>query len=60
MTERTSKKDRHFERVERYKERYRQWDSEKLRTLATKGPLIKEAAIALQEVLQERDGESSS
>lgn len=54
MTPRDPKRQRHFQKVEEYKERFRKESSEVLRKRTTMVPLIKEAAIAIREILEER------
>jgi len=49
-----SKRDRDLQRVEVFKERFRHLDSEKIRKRLTSLSLVKEAAIALKEVLKDR------
>ncbi len=49
-----SKRDRDLNRIEEFKGRFRHLNSEKIRKRLTSGTLVKEAAIALKEVLKER------
>jgi hypothetical protein len=53
-----TKQSRYFEQVSEYKERFRKLPSETIRSRLAGGPVIKEAAIAYREVLEER-GESA-
>jgi hypothetical protein len=49
-----SKRDKDLQNIEIFKERFRHLDSEKIRKRLTSWTLVKEAAIALNEVLKER------
>lgn len=52
-----TKQSRYFEQIAEYRERFRRLPSDTIRSRLAGGPLIKEAAIAYREVLEER-GES--
>ncbi len=56
------KRERHFERVTEYKERFRRLSTELIRYRLTNfgTALYKEAAIALRELLEERGAEASA
>jgi hypothetical protein len=49
-----SKRDQHFAKVQEYKERFSKQSSEALALRLSSHRLIKEAAIAAREVLEER------
>jgi hypothetical protein len=49
-----TKQRRYFELVAEYKERFRKLPSDTIRSRLASGPLIKEAAVACREVLEER------
>ena len=50
-----SKRERHFERVAEFKDRFRPLPTETIRRRLNIGILQTEAAIALRELLEERD-----
>lgn len=50
----TQKQQRYLEKVEQYKERFRQLTSEKIRHNLSLSPSIKEALVAYRQVLEER------
>jgi len=54
------KRDRHFERIEEYKERFRNYPIEKLEERLALGNLFKEAAIAYRELIEEKKAEDVS
>ena len=54
-----TKQQKYFEKVAEYKERFRTLPTETIRLRLASVPLIKEAAIALREVLEDREGEGS-
>ena len=54
-----SKRDKHFEKVQEYKDRFRQMSLESLRERANSPSLFKEAAIALRELIAERESADS-
>lgn len=49
------KREKHFEKVAEYKARFENLPTEKLRERLSFGKLIKEAAIAYRELIEERD-----
>ena len=50
----TSKQQHYFAKVAEYKERFRQVPTDQLRAHLAGGNLYKEAAVAIREVLEER------
>jgi len=48
------KRDRYFQRIEEYKERFQELPTEIIRKRLSFGNLYKEASIAYREVLEER------
>lgn len=54
-----SKRDKHFEKVQEYKDRFRLMSLESLRERANSPSLFKEAAIALRELIAERESAAS-
>lgn len=48
------KRERYFQKVEEYKERFRHLSTEKILHNISLGPTIKEALVAYREVLAER------
>jgi hypothetical protein len=50
-----SKQQQYFIKVAEFRERFRKVSTEDLRMHLAKGPLVKEAAVALREVLEERE-----
>ena len=50
-----SKREKHFEKVQGYKDRFRPMSLESLRERANSPSLFKEAAIALRELIAERE-----
>ena len=49
------KREKHFEKVAEYKARFEKLFTEKIREMLSHGKLIKEAAIAYRELLEERE-----
>ena len=49
------KREKHFEKVAEYKARFENLPTEKLRERLSFGKLIKEAAIAYRELIEERE-----
>lgn len=50
-----SKRKQHFDKIAEYKERFQNLPTEKIRLRLRSCALIKEAAIALREILEERE-----
>lgn len=50
-----NKQERYFQKIAEYKERFRHFSTEKIRHRLLNGYLYKEAAIALRELLEERE-----
>ena len=50
-----TKQQAYFEKVAEFRERFRLIATEDLRTHLARGPLVKEAAVAIREILAERD-----
>ncbi len=48
------KRDKYFEKIAEYKERFQNLPTQKLHDRLTSGKLIREAAIALRELIDER------
>ncbi len=51
------KREKHFEKVAEYKARFQSSSTEEIRRRLSFGSLIKEARIALREILQEHESE---
>lgn len=49
------KRDKYFEKISEYKARFEKLPTEKIREMLSHGKLIKEAAIAYREILDERE-----
>lgn len=49
-----SRRQHDFDKVNEYKERFRRESSDHLRQRLTTGSLLKEAAVAMREILEER------
>ena len=49
------KRERHFERIAEFKDRFRPLSTETIRRRLNVGMLQKEAAVALRELLEERE-----
>jgi len=60
MPSNPTKRAKDFAAIEEYKERFRHESSERLRERAAAAPLMKLAAIALREVLAEREDADAS